>query len=444
MAAGEVDAEELFLRGMDCHQFGLFDEAVEIFGEIIKANPGDGQAFRARGSVLSDLGRWEEALGDYGSAIRLDPSDAEAYFLRGNENLDLGRREDALADFAGAARLCPQMARAHYNTGLARLSLGDTPGAVESFGRSISIDPTLARGYHNRGKALLDMGRTGEALADFEEAIRLTPYEAATYHNRGNALWLLGRREEAVYDYNTFILRAGPPYGSFIQEDQRLLEDMKKGGPPRPGWASLPKAVTYPKIDRMHREATLFVDICGSTGLVNTYGGFHFYAIFSVLERIFDAHAQAHGRLYRKGLGDGFMAIFPDCKSALAACVKTMDGLDRHNTSARESHRINVRVGVDFGETAVSRDEDRFGVPVNVAKRIEGAIAADFTKLHIPQDRFPPENRIFISYITRKSVGDDPSFFVEPVGLATLRGLERIGNEIYMVDWRRSAERIGR
>ena len=443
MTACDEETEKLFLRGVECHQFGLFDDAVDIFGEILREKPDLAKVYHARGAVLSDLGRWEDALADFGKAIELDPSDAEAYFLRGNENLDLGRKNEALADYENAARVSPQMAPAMYNAGLALLAMGNPAGAVERFGKAVVMDPALARGYHNRGKALLDLGRPAEALADFEEAIRVTPYDAAIYHNRATALLLLGRLEEAAYDYTTFINRAGPPHASFVMEDQRLLEALGKN--PAPGARlNTPKPITQQKIDKMRRETTVFVDICGSTSMVNTYGASHFYSIFSVLERIFDTHATANGRLYKKGLGDGFMGIFSDCKGAVTACVKTMADLTRHNQSAREGRRVNIRIGADFGETAASRDGDRFGAPVNVAKRIEGVIGSDFIQWSIPQDRFPSENRILISYGAFKPIINDPAFAVEKVGVATLRGLDRIQNEIFLVDWKASMERMAR
>ena len=443
MTAGADETGELFRKGVDFHQFGLFDDAVEIFGEILRVKPDFAKAYHARGAVLSDLGRWEEALEDYGKAIELDPSDAEAYFLRGNENLDLGRKKEALADYENAARLSPQMAPAMFNAGLALLDMGDPAKAVEYFGQAVAMDPALAKGHHNRGKALLDLGRPAEALADFQEAIRITPYDAAIYHNRAAAYLTLGRLDEAAYDYTTFIHRAGPPHASFVMEDQRVLEALGKDPRPAGRWVP-PKPITSPRIDRMRRETTVFVDICGSTGLVNTYGASHFYSIFSVLERIFDTHATANGRLYKKGLGDGFMAIFSDCKGAVTACVKTMADLTRHNQSAREGRKVNIRIGADFGETAVSRDGDRFGAPVNVAKRIEGVIASDFIQWSLPQERFPSENRILISYGAFKPIRNDPSFAMEMVGLATLRGLDRIQNEIFLVDWKASMERMAR
>ncbi|MDH4185269.1 MAG: tetratricopeptide repeat protein [Nitrospinota bacterium] len=439
MPEASEEIQKLFSRGLECHQFGLFDDAVDIFGEIIERDPENSLAYSARGSVLSDLGRWEEALENYGRAIEIDPANSGAYFLRGNENLDLGRSRQAAEDYTQTARLCPSMAEASYNKGLALLAMRDVPAARDSFSESIRIDPTLARAYHNRGKALMDMESAAKALEDFDEAIRLTPYDMATYHNRAAALYRLGRTDEARYDFTTFTRRAGPHFKSFTQDDERILELMDGGGGQAPELASM-KLITYPKIDRAHRETTLFVDICGSTELVNTYGGFHFHTLFSVLERIFDGHAQANGCVYRKGLGDGFMAIFPDCASAATACVKTMVELIRHNGSARESHRINIRIGMDFGETAVSRNNDRFGIPVNVAKRIEGAMTDDFIELDIPKERFPYENRIFISYITKKSLLNSGISSISKVGVATLRGLDRIRHEIHMIDWREAAD----
>ncbi|MDH5637209.1 MAG: tetratricopeptide repeat protein [Nitrospinota bacterium] len=441
MDNGKSDIQSLFSKGEECHRFGLFDEAVEIFSEVVRMDPEASHAHNAMGKVLSDLGRWEEALECFSAAIKINPANAEALFSRGGENLDLGKYKDAMADFSEAARHDPSMAKAQYNCGLAHLALDDLAKAGESFSAAIKIDPTLPQAFLNRGMAWLGLNNPHQALEDFDEAVRLAPYDIGAYHNRACAYLAMGRTEEAIQDYTTFIQRAGPSLQSFAQDDQKLILDIKKGALSKDAWG-LPKPITTPKIEQTHREATLFVDICGSTKLVNTYGGFHFHTLFSVLERIFDGHAKTNGCVYRKGLGDGFMAIFSGCHGALAACVKTLDELTRHNNQARESHQVQVRIGVDFGETAVSRNEDRFGIPVNVAKRIEGVMTEDFLDLKIPVDKFPVENRIFVSYTVNKALETSPAFATSNIGVAALRGLDRVRHEIYIVDWQKTIEKM--
>ncbi|MDH5511019.1 MAG: tetratricopeptide repeat protein [Nitrospinota bacterium] len=441
MDSGQSEIQSLFSRGEEYHRFGLFDEAVEIFSEVIHMDPQASHAHNAMGKVLSDLGRWKEALESFNAAIVINPAYADALFNRGGENLDLGRYMEAMADFSEAARHDPSMAKAQYNCGLANLALGYFVEAQESFSAAIKIDSTLPQAFLNMGMARLGLNNPHQALEDFDEAVRLAPYDIGAYHNRACAFLALGRMEEAIEDYTTFIQRAGPLLQSFVQDDLKLIQDIKNGALPKDA-LDPPKPITTPKIEQTHREATLFVDICGSTKLVNTYGGFHFHSLLSVLERIFDGHATPGGCVYRKGLGDGFMAIFSGCQGAITACVRTLEELTRHNNHARESHQLQVRIGVDFGETAVSRNEDRFGIPVNVAKRIEGVMAGDFLDLKIPTDKFPVENRIFISYTVYKSLETLPAFIMSKIGVAALRGLDRIRHEIYLVDWRKTVEQM--
>ncbi|MDH5755960.1 MAG: tetratricopeptide repeat protein [Nitrospinota bacterium] len=437
--SGLNELQALMSKGLECHRFGLFDEAVDIFTEVVRRDPGHSQAYNAMGMVLSDLGRWEEALESFGAAIKINPSYSQALFNRGNEHLDLGHFAQAVTDYTDAAIHDPDLAKAHYNCGLAMLGLRDAEGACKSFSKAVDTDPTLPQAFLGRGKARLGMGQPREALADFDEAIRLAPYEIVAYHNRAIALLSLKRVEEALSGFTTFIKRAGPLYENFVSEDNALIQEIINGKAPEE-LGSFPKLITSPKIEQMHREATLFVDICESTKLVNRYGGFHFHTLFSVLERIFDGHANTNGCVYRKGLGDGFMAIFSGCEGAVIACARTLEELARHNSAARESHTIQVRIGVDFGETAVSRNDDRFGIPVNVAKRIEGVMANDFVELLIPNEKFPVENRIFTSYIVKKSLEKDEAFLFSELGSAKLRGLDRIQHLIFNLDWPRSLE----
>lgn len=75
-----------------------------------------------------------------------------------------------------------------------------------------------------------------------------------------------------------------------------------------------------------------------------------------------------HGRVV-KGLGDGLMAVFPAASDALAAAVAAQQALARHNRSAPQAARMDVRMGLSAGDVAIE-DGDCFGTCVVEAARL--------------------------------------------------------------------------
>lgn len=71
------------------------------------------------GLELHQQGRFEEAIQDYNEAILLDPQRVEAFNNRGRAYLNIDQAGKAIEDFDQVLRLDPQLAEAYYNRGLA-------------------------------------------------------------------------------------------------------------------------------------------------------------------------------------------------------------------------------------------------------------------------------------------------------------------------------------
>jgi len=109
-----------------------------------------------------------------------------------------------------------------------------------------------------------------------------------------------------------------------------------------------------------------------------------------------DAVATASGRL-ANFIGDNFMAVFDDARSAMQAAV-AVSLAARNRNAGRPAHRqVRFRMGLDTG--AVVMVEDRyFGDPVNIAARVQalaepGGIMiteAVYRALDEPELRFSP------------------------------------------------------
>jgi len=131
-----------------------------------------------------------KAVAAFGEAIRLNPKNANAYAHRGNAYLDQGDYDKAIADYNKAIRLDPNNAEAYKNRGFDYQAKGDYGKAIADYNEAIRLDPNNANAYYNRGAFYsLVRGDYEKAIADYNETIWLDPKEWHAY----NALaWLLG------------------------------------------------------------------------------------------------------------------------------------------------------------------------------------------------------------------------------------------------------------
>ncbi len=86
----------------------------------------------------------------------------------------------------------------------------------------------------------------------------------------------------------------------------------------------------------------------------------------SLMRPLFDAH----GGNEVKTTGDGFLVEFASALGAVQCAISMQQTLVEHNESAPQDRRIQIRIGVNFGEIE-EYENDIYGDGVNVAARIE-------------------------------------------------------------------------
>lgn len=200
---GVGQAETLpFLRQADrFQQSGDFAAALRCLDEVIAADPGNAEAYCARGNALADLGRTELALANYDRAIVLDPAAPDPHDFRGIVLAQSGRMDEALLSFDRAIALGPGNVNALNNRANVLKSLNRLDEALAAQEQVVSALPDFAPGYNNRGNTLIALGRLDEAIDSFDRALELDPGQLQSHCNRANALVKLARVEEAIQAY---------------------------------------------------------------------------------------------------------------------------------------------------------------------------------------------------------------------------------------------------
>ncbi len=109
------DVVLLQTRGRALYELGRYDEALEVYDQILGSSPGvephifDTTAWIGRGDALRALGRNQEALDAYNKAIELGPHWSNAWYGRGESQRALGQVYNATMSLLVADKLGYEM-----------------------------------------------------------------------------------------------------------------------------------------------------------------------------------------------------------------------------------------------------------------------------------------------------------------------------------------------
>ena len=232
--------ENLLKQAVQCGAGGRLTAAVDLFGQVIAADPthlsallgmalaqgqkgelnaalrsvGDAADFHRDnffahyngGKVLTELKCYDEAVTCYDRAIALRPDHADACHDRAALLRHLRRYREALDSCGRAIALCPGYADAHNTRGGVLWDLARYEEALICCDRAIALDPDLAPTFANRGNVLHHLGRYAEAEISCKRAIALLPGDAPAHSNLGIVLADLERYEEATSSCERAIL----------------------------------------------------------------------------------------------------------------------------------------------------------------------------------------------------------------------------------------------
>ena len=179
-------------------QSGRLREAEEIFGHMLRRDPGDPDAISGLASLALARGEAQMAFEALARARATHPSHGGILAALANAHYALGRRDDAMMCIETAISLAPEIS-AHRLTRIQMLMEQNRPAealaAAEAALASGGDEPGL---LNAKGAALFALSRVPDSVACFAKAHAAEPDRSDAAHNLALALALLGRVEEAV------------------------------------------------------------------------------------------------------------------------------------------------------------------------------------------------------------------------------------------------------
>ena len=171
-------------------------------------------------------------------------------------------------------------------------------------------------------------------------------------------------------------------------------------------------------ITESRTEAIVVVDIVGSSKIAQAMGDRVASKVKNSLKKSMEINLETYPQEYLKSTGDGFMIIF---SKVLPAVKFSIDLLKEIKGDGYKG--FFIRIGMNFGETQVLEDNDRRGLAVDMAFRVESVNIKDMhqTVIGIKKDDMPRSNRIFITEIVQKMLISKSSINTRCIGFFELK-----------------------
>ena len=121
--SNDLEYKNLLIRAIEKHRQNSFQEAKDLYNEVLKINPENLDANNNLGIIYQILGETEKAIKFYNKAIEIKPNFAESYSILGGILSDLGNLKEAEISFRKAIALNPNLVKAYYS--LSRIKYSD-------------------------------------------------------------------------------------------------------------------------------------------------------------------------------------------------------------------------------------------------------------------------------------------------------------------------------
>lgn len=182
------------------------EDAIARLSKLVVAEPGNYDAWVARGNIERLHEKWSDAAVSYTRALELEKDPAKqqwtTLYFRGIAFERAGEWPKAEADFRAALKSEPEQASVLNYLGYSMiekgLNLQEALGMVE---KAVDLKPNDGYIVDSLGWAHYQLGDYEEAVKHLERAVELRPEDPTINDHLGDAYWRVGRRLEAQFQW---------------------------------------------------------------------------------------------------------------------------------------------------------------------------------------------------------------------------------------------------
>jgi len=157
--------QDQFLAAVQAEEAGDKQRAIQLYTEILRADPTYAAAYINLGTIYFHLRQYGRAEELYRKATEADPEYVLAFFDLGNVLDELERLDESIAAYRHATELAPRYADAHYNLALAYERRGERRRALKHWEEYVRLDRSGPWADHARIQIRKLLGREKMAIA---------------------------------------------------------------------------------------------------------------------------------------------------------------------------------------------------------------------------------------------------------------------------------------
>ena len=187
--------------GIEHHRAGRFDQAQQIYRQLLTADPHDVVELNLLGALCLNLQRFAESGAYLVEALRLNPEFAAARDNWGLLMMAQNRASEAIDSFRQSLALDPNNAQTQVNLARALSQSGRVDEAIEAYARILQLAPEAATAHAEVAALLFARDRTAEALGHFRRAAELQPGDFRARLVLADALAQSGEKSAAIAAY---------------------------------------------------------------------------------------------------------------------------------------------------------------------------------------------------------------------------------------------------
>lgn len=193
--------DRLVRLAMDHHRAGRFQQAKEGYGQVLKCDPGHGDALHLLGLICVAEGDATRGLALAQKAVAAHPETAIYHNSLGIALKEQGAFAQAAAAFRRALELKPDYGDAHHNLGSLLRRGQQLPAAIESFRRALATGADQISAGMNLADCLQEVGDRAAAAQCYRSLLAQMPEYAPAMVGLGHVLSDMGQKVEALEQF---------------------------------------------------------------------------------------------------------------------------------------------------------------------------------------------------------------------------------------------------
>jgi Tfp pilus assembly protein PilF len=163
-----------------------FDEALEVFEDLVKHDQADAFVHAAMGRIKYKQKDLDGALDHFRISIKMDPTKPQAYMHSARVYFNLDQLNEAKEALQNAIRVHPQATMAYLGLGAIYQREKQPELAIEQYEKGLQYNPRVALARRRLAMVLSAVGRTSDAMVQIGAALRIKPDDPETYALKGH------------------------------------------------------------------------------------------------------------------------------------------------------------------------------------------------------------------------------------------------------------------